>query len=495
MRRVVQLVMVLLAGLLVWQAVYSLRWPIAHDEAPLFYESFLIQHYEKIPYRDIFDFQMPGSMALYSVIGGLARYNAVAIRVIDLLILAFILVVTFLSLKKFGGIPAFTACVLFGLKYLQGGPSMSLQREYLLLVFLAPAVWIALQDSRNVRRRLLLGFLFGAMVLIKPHAAIGLLPVVLFGLTDLIRRQKKDLRELIAAIFPYAAGFLLPLLTAFAWLAANQALAPFMDIAMHYWPLYSQINGEMMVTSDAERFLFILDQVWKLGGHGLWFVPAILSVYLLHDLKAYLLASLVLCYAVYPAFSGQFFPYHYIPLLYFVIVLAALSLKDVTFSRPWIGYAAVVLLGSVVLWNVRPSTAFMRQLEGRRVATSSDRAEEISEFLADNLNPGDTVQPLDWTGGALLAALEARAPIATSYVFDFYFYHHVSNPYIKNLRADFMNQLQAAPPRFVIEVIAADKPWVGGEDTTRDFPELRDFLSNHYSVTIQSDDYLIHEIK
>jgi hypothetical protein len=91
--------------------------------------------------------------------------------------------------------------------------------------------------------------------------------------------------------------------------------------------------------------------------------------------------------------------------------------------------------------------------------------------------------------------LETRAPIATSYVFDFYFYHHISDPYIQSLRSDFMTQLQEAKPRFIIEVVAIDKPWVSGEDTSREFPELRAFLDEYYSVTMEKEDYSIYELE
>jgi hypothetical protein len=57
-----------------------------------------------------------------------------------------------------------------------------------------------------------------------------------------------------------------------------------------------------------------------------------------------------------------------------------------------------------------------------------------------------------------------------------------------------MNELQATSPRFIIEVIAADKPWVTGADTSREFPELRAYLEANYSVTIDKDDYLIYEL-
>ena len=90
--------------------------------------------------------------------------------------------------------------------------------------------------------------------------------------------------------------------------------------------------------------------------------------------------------------------------------------------------------------------------------------------------------------------LETRTSIATPYVFDFYFYHHVSDPYIQSLRVDFVHQLQSSSPRYIIEVTSIDKPWGSGENTTREFPELRAFLNEYYSVTIQKDDYNIYEL-
>jgi len=94
----------------------------------------------------------------------------------------------------------------------------------------------------------------------------------------------------------------------------------------------------------------------------------------------------------------------------------------------------------------------------------------------------------------LLAMLESRSRIATPYVFDFYFYHHVSHPYIQSLRADFMTDLQSANPRFIVEVTAEDKPWVSGADSSRSFPGLRLYLNENYSVTIQKDGYVIYEL-
>jgi len=488
MRRISNILLVFLAALLIVQAGYSTRWPIAHDEAPLFYEAFLMRAEGLVPYRDLFDFQMPGSFIAYSILGRLSGFDSFRIRILDLTILTALLAITFFALRRFGKTPALAAAILFGLKYLQGGPSMALQREYLLLIFVAFAVWISMRDELTLKHRITLGLLFGLAAVIKPHAAIGLIPILFFDISDMVKRLKLTLpTAAVRSILPAAAGFLIPILAMVAWLGLTGALTPFITIAANYWPLYSQVNGQMEVTAGAARMSLLLNQFLRLGGNGLWLIPASIGIYLNQNKKTYLLASLALCYAIYPAFSGQFFPYHYIPFTYFIILLASLSIP--TFDLRPMTFSSFIL----TIFLLLPSQTFIRQLEGKPIATSTDRAEEISRFLEKNLQKGDTVQPLDWTGGTLLAMLETRAHIATPYIFDFYFYHHVSNPYIQSLRADFMNDLQAASPRFIIEVTAIDKPWITGPDTSRKFPELREFLNKNYSIAIQKDDYTIYE--
>lgn len=505
MRTIKIFVISLLAIFIIVQASFSLQWPLAHDEAPLFYEAFLMQN-GKIPYKDFFDFQMPGSYIIYYLLGTLSNFGALRIRILDIIILASILFITYLALKKINKTSAILAGILFALSYLGGGPALSLQREYLILIFLSLAIFISLQDSLTNKHRFILGFLFGLASTIKPHAAIGLIPIILFDLYPFVPlRDPSWFKKIIT----YFIGFSIPILFIIIWLASTNALTPFLDIALNYWTLYSQINGELVILSDAERLSYILNLIWRFGNHGLWLIPAAFAMYLNQNKKIYLLASLALCYAVYPALTGQFFPYHYILFIYFIIILASFAVtshksqvamiqspvSNLQFSNsPITNYALLIFL-LVILFSIKPSQTFIRQLNNQPIVTSSDRAIEIANFLEKNLEEGDLVQPLDWTGGTLLAMLQTRTPIATDYVFDFYFYHHISNPYIQNLRNDFMNQLETSMPRFIIEVTSADKPWVSGDDTTRiKFPELQTFLDENYSVTIQKDDYLIYEL-
>ncbi len=477
--------------LLLAQVVFSLRWTLSHDEVPLLYEAFLMQG-GALPYKDFFDFQMPGSYLIYYLLSLPSMFGPVRIRLLDIAILAFILTFAYATLKKTSKASAALAALLFGLMYLGGGPTLSLQREYLILIFLAPALFFSMQETLSPRKRFLLGILFGLAATVKPHAAIGLIPIAAFDLYPLWRLR----RDWVKQASLYALGFVIPVLCVALWLAQNQALTPFLNIAVNYWSLYGQINGALDVLSAEQRLPYMLNLVWRLGGNGLWLIPAALAVYLNPNKKTYLLASLTLCYAVYPAFTGQFFSYHYILFLYFVAVLSALCLAETPSTKPRFKKYAPLVLFAVVLFSVKPSAIFLRQLKGEPVAFAPNRAAEISAFLKENRASQDRVQPLDWTGGTLLAMLENRAPLATSYVFDFYFYHHISTPYIQNLRADFMKQLQIARPRFIVEVTSLDKPWVGGEDTSRvKFAELQNFLDARYSVVLQKEDFRIYELK
>ena len=506
LQRITTIVLILLAALLIAQAAFSLQWPIAHDEAPLFYEAFLMQN-GQVPYKDFFDFQMPGSFFTYYILGILSNFGPLRIRILDLILLAAISTITYLAMRKrFGTSAALAAPILFALKYLQGGPNLSLQREYIILIFISLSIWIGVTDSLNFRKRLMLGLLYGMAATLKPHAALGLLPFLLFDIADLRQRREFSLPSLAKQIIlPTTIGFAIPISLITLSLAITHSLFPLIDIILNYVPLYTQINGEMAITPSGERMAYLLNQARGLGGNALWLIPAAFGIYLNRNLvlspskyrQTYLLASLALIYALYPALTGQFFPYHYIPFIYAIILVASLSLSHSPLSThpSFLFPLSSTILLVTILVTIKPSQTFLRQLQGKDIAIAADRAAQISAFLEKNLEPGDQVQPLDWTGGSLLAMLETRAPIATSYVFDFYFYHHVSNPYIQSLRADFMTQLGGSKPRFIIEVTAIDKPWVSGEDTTRDFPELRAFLNEYYSVTMEKEDYIIYELK
>ena len=125
-------------------------------------------------------------------------------------------------------------------------------------------------------------------------------------------------------------------------------------------------------------------------------------------------------------------------------------------------------------------------------APKNGRVDEIAAFLrAANLGPDDRVQPLDWTEGALHGMLNAKAVIASPYIYDYHFYHYVSNPFIQDIRRRHVELLRSNPPRFLIDVDDQLKP--SGIDTTDSFPELEAFVEENYRMALVGDNYRILE--
>jgi len=421
-------------------------------------------------------------------------------RCVDVLLLGGLSALTWKLLRPFGWMAAALGPTLFGLYYLHDGPTLCLQREYLMLPLFAVAALLATRWTRGGpgRRALWIGVACGVASLIKPQAIL-ILPICLaWLLTEPGASGKRALRILAGG----AAGAAAPILPVVAWLAAAGALDPYVDMARQYYPLYSRLSGIHETMSDAERRAYVMAGLRQLGGFTWWLVPSGLGAFLAFRAQAagdprrravLLLVALAATTCLFPAISGQFFPYHWIPFFYFVAALSSLCLSSPTprIPRP-LRAAAIAALATVALTHTKIAGEVVRQFAGLPYERNmSTRVDAISGYLREHLQPGDTVQPLDWTGGALDAMWRARAPVATRYLADFYFYHHVSTPYVQSLRKHFMDDLRRARPRVVIEIQTL-KPWVRGRDTTREFLELRQFLDGDYFVDFIGDGFVIH---
>jgi hypothetical protein len=201
-------------------------------------------------------------------------------------------------------------------------------------------------------------------------------------------------------------------------------------------------------------------------------------------------------YAVYPAIGGKFWPYHWSLFVYFSLILASLcALEQIGEHNRKAGiYTVIVMLVCFLPFSVSP-TIIMGGIRGEGIPYSTlNKVEEITTFLRSELNPGDTVQPLDWTGGALHAMLRAEAKPGTSFLYDEQFYHHTKSDYVRYLRSRFINELSQNKPRFVIEVLSS-WPRHRGLASDAQFPELRSMLRTQYSVVVVGQDYKIYERK
>ncbi len=488
------------------QAAASLSWRIEHDSPLLLYLSFLVDRFGYVPYRDFFDMNMLGAFWMNLLIGRLAGYQDLGYRIVDLAMLAVILVCTFLWMRSFNRLAAWGSAILFGFLYTSWGPLVSLQREYLLL--LPISVGLAVYSATGWKswvRHLALGLAFAIGSLIKPQAAIGLLPFIVFEMqAEKPVRFLKPHRFVWEVWLPLGLGFAIPFGAAFLYLWKENALGSFLDMARNYWPLFTQLNGDQVSLSGGERLRYLLNGVQKLRDYPIWLAPALLGLFnsqLLAGLdeeqkrKARLIFWLAVCFALYTLAGGTFWGYQWIPFGYFMLQLSSLCLLELPAGLPKLArnFAPLVLIFVTLIAIGLPD---LDKRLAQPPPPRNGRVDVVVGFLERNLQPGDRVQPLDWTGGGVVQAmLIARAQVATRFVNDFHFYHHLSSPYMQGLRKEFITELKAAPPRYIISYTAEDKPWVRGEDTTREFNNLVKFIAKNYRLVLDQDGVTIYELK
>jgi hypothetical protein len=198
-------------------------------------------------------------------------------------------------------------------------------------------------------------------------------------------------------------------------------------------------------------------------------------------------------YSLYPAVQGRFWEYHWLPLLYSLSLLVGLC------GLPWPHERAVVRLAPALALLLALGLHTAAPLELGYQATGhalqpikDGRVDSIAGFLSARLRPGDTVQPLDWTGGALHAMLLARAPLATPFIYEFQFTHDIDRPYIQELRRRFIAQLRARPPRFIVDM-GDYSTVISGPGTSASFPELDELIAQRYTSVFQGQGYRILE--
>ncbi|MEN6643135.1 MAG: hypothetical protein ABFE08_11865 [Armatimonadia bacterium] len=497
----------LLAVTLAALAAVSLRWRYEHDLPLMLYASYLVGSLHWVPYRDYFDFNMPGTILAYRAIGWLSAYENLPIRLIDLSCLASIASATYLSLRSLGRKPALLAALIFPLQYLSLGPVYSLQREFVLLVPLAWGLFATLGASRQpVRlRSAIVGVAVGLCAGIKPHSALAL-PVLLgyLMLAPAPRTGRPPTRPERAWIAGLGLlGFALPVGGLMCWLWAIGAWQPFLDVLRHYLPLYASLTGWHKTIAGADRIHYLIAYGLCLGGSRWLIATGVVGLVsavagaTIPDARQRagvgLLACLTLAFAVYPITSGQFWVYQYLPFLLFGSALCSTLLAQnagaASSVRSFVPVVLFSLYAATVLFGAQQP--LRQSLAGQLPPPKDGRVDVMAGYLRGHVRPGDTVQPLDWTGGAVHAMLLTRSRLATPFWWDFCFYHHVSQPYIQGLRQRFMAAFLAAKPRFVIRVTGAHKPWPSGADTTREFAELDRALAADYVTDLTGNGFTI----
>jgi hypothetical protein len=220
----------------------------------------------------------------------------------------------------------------------------------------------------------------------------------------------------------------------------------------------------------------------------------------------FLFISLVFVYWLYTAISGQFWKYHWMPFKFFLIMTAALIFsKKISYSffcqfkftkniflNQKILISSIYLIGLILFsfFYVKPITTFKDQIRGVEVISQKNQlSDELTKLLIEHTKEEDKIQVLDWTEGSIQALLQAKRQIATSFMYDYVFYHQISNPYVLQLRSRFLNELNLSKPFWIIDMKTRIR--VSGIGTTNQFIELDTFIAQNYKPFKETETYKI----
>lgn len=484
---------VALLGVLVWR---SLGWPLIHDAPLMHYVAWLITQ-GTVPYRDVFDMNLPGVYLIHLGALAVGGHGDLAWRLFDLGWLASTCVLLFAFCRPMsGGWAAAGGAALFALYHLSGGAWRVGQRDFLLCLFLLAGIFgvaRAIERHGALSPLLVGGLALGAAMTVKPHVGLFWAGCTL-AVIGSARRQGFPAARAAAAVA--GAALVVPGLV-FGWLAWRGGLGPFVDILTGYvLPLYSRVGRTPAWTALR----------WYEYGWQLWLLFAgLAALAVLSPAREGFAArkGLAVMGAVYGGLhfwlQGKGWEYQLYPLALFLCALAplaAVGAADASGALPRAlelrrGVALVLWAGLVTVLGVKGVHA----LDAPWIAEKAHRVAAVTSDLRHLLpprggGPGPTVQVMDVTEGGIHALFELGLREPTRFLYDFHFFHDEGDPRIRALRAEFASALETGQPAAI--VVFRDTWNRPGYDRLSDFPQVRRLLEDSYRLAVEGDGYRIY---
>ena len=458
----------------------SFRWGLMHDSPLMHYAAWCITD-QGVPYRDLFDFNFPGTYLVHLAVLKILGPSDLAWRVFDLVWLSATAALMFTYCRYFGRLSAGLSVLAIVGFHLTSGPASMGQRDFLLVPFLlAASHGIALFQERRPRAAYLIlsGLAVGAAVTVKPTSVCF---AALIGLTAIVLAKRKRYPVIRAALI-YTIAVATPIGVIALWLWNIGALLPFLKIIFDYTlPLYADLGrrAHWSVLMVAQR-MSVLAPLFPLLLLALFRKGSDRSA----DFRRFVLLLGVVYGLFHFRVQGKGWPYHLYPLAGF---WSALAFSSVDAIRTEGGrMVRIVLLGTLLLWTVQLGRKGAEHIDmGPWEPRQRQRVAWITEYLAPRLSETDTVQIFDATvGGAhVLFNLHCRQP--SRFMSDFHFVaHDPEDRRVQALRRELMDALHANPPKFLL---VFEHVWpTGGYERLEKFPELSAWIQERYRMEIEA---------
>lgn len=470
---------VLAACLALFLAIFvvrSISWPFVYDAALIRYANFLMQHH-LAPYRDIQDYNLPGSYFFDWLVTHTLGVSALAWRVYDLLLVTASGVAMYRIARPYSRFAGFYAAALFAFFHARDGAGQSGQRDLLITALVLAGVALMLREGKRwLVRAALFGLCLGVAATIKPTAMIAL-PMILL-LPD-AESSERPMWQLVGAVL---AGSVVAPLAALVWLCRMHSVAVFWKTLTVFIPMHAQLGNlgfwplltRCITASHGTILVIALALAFSDSRHGLRRLRVLLGAGMVYGLISYFV-------------QAKGYPDHRYPFAAFLFLFAAMEFTHALRSP---GYRRIVGVAGLLFGTVLSGLSMARALRDHwpsELVASLTR--DLTLLGGDALS--NKVQCIDTVDGCIETLYDMRLVQSTGFVYDEFLFSAadaVSSQQADvrtELRESFLNQLKSQPPRVMV-VMPRLFP-LGPDDYAKlsRWPEFARFLDDCYSLQVQ----------
>lgn len=432
-----------------------------------------------VPYKDIFDINLPGSYVADWVTIRLFGDSDLAWRFYDFGLLLLIGGAMWLLLPARRRFPAVWAACIFALIHARDGVEQAGQRDLTAAALAIAATALLVRGNRSERWDLRGGFgvCVGMATLIKPT----LILLLLLPLVGVFRREKKALTSLLVAI----AGFLVPCIVCVAWLSHKEALQPFI-FCMFKLARFHSATGHARISKllysgispllpFASLWLISLLVRTRTSGH--------IDLSALPSEKIVLWAAMGIGLLSY-FLQGKGFLYQRYPLLVFLLILACEDLSEMLRGNRFQQLAALSLLiwtsfvlGPSSVWKAShydwQHRQFVEMLRSDLGATSGPDVAALS----------GRIQCVDSISGCVETLYKLHLRQSSRALYDEFLFHNGGDA-VSLSRAAFLRDVQNPPQILVI----SESLFPSGPSNYQKialWPQFDLWLSRNYSLVTE----------
>jgi len=201
---------------------------------------------------------------------------------------------------------------------------------------------------------------------------------------------------------------------------------------------------------------------------------------------------LAILYSINLIISGQYHPYQYMPFAYFSLLSFGYFFKD--YKGPLKHFSNIIIIIVIIsLCSFVPKDLSHLLTQRKPLPSRNGSVDRMIAVLDKYAKPADLIQPIDWIrGGTVHAMLNKKMKIATPFICDNHFKHHLHEKSTHVLIDKFFLALKRSSPRFILESLTHVFP--EGKYTTPKLPEkILDYIENNYNKLHVDEAFILYQ--